>query len=88
MGTIFDDSRWHVTDEAVSPADGDSALDDILGELNVGNAHELLGIAASLIEMTDFTPDQAATWRARFAARRAELLGLPAPSADDLRHAA
>ena len=73
---MFDDRHWTVDAlrDGIPHAAFEEALDGLLREMQAEDAESYRELAESLIGGAPFTPEQAAAWRERFAARRAELL--------------
>jgi hypothetical protein len=70
---MFDDRLWTVAQESYPAEAGDSALASLLADMDAGNAEDCVRTAESICEIIDFTTEQTAAWRERFAARCDEL---------------
>ena len=70
---MFDNSDWHVRDGNLPARIYEKALSGLLRSCDAATADDRLELAEKLISQSDFTAEEAAAWRARFADRLAEL---------------
>ena len=71
---MFGNGRWRFYRDGIPVEAAEKDLGEALAGMNAGNAAELADAAGRLVALIDFSPEQAAVWRERFAQRRDELL--------------